>query len=158
MNKRIGYGIIGIIGVISLMLCGYHYSLKSNVKVLDKCPAMGENTVVLNIIESSGSDIVIEGYIEEPEPVLSADMEVCLNNGEDDIYYCIPTEFVEVCTEAEVANLNRTKAGFRARALWNKLVDNGKEWRIFILDRNNGKEKLIATDAIVTKEGEISND
>lgn len=76
---------------------------------------IGNAAVVLEVVEQTGQDIRIEGYIEEEEAVLATEVGVVLRDNITDTYYWIPTEFVEVATEEEVDSKNRKKAGFKGR-------------------------------------------
>lgn len=152
MNKKIGYGIIASMIFLSLALNAYQYVLKTGISAFDeKNYIIGDTKVVLETVECTAEDLKIEGYIEEPESAATVDVEILLNNGSTGIFYCIPTEYVELYAEDEMSEYNRTKVGFRGRILWDKFQDNGEEWQVYIVDRNNEKRELLLTDTIISR-------
>lgn len=152
MNKKIGYGIIVSMIFLALVLCIYQYVLKTRIRVLNEnYYPVGDTKVVLEIVECTVYDLRIEGYIEEEESAATVDVEILLNNGNTEIFYCIPTEYVELYAEDEMSEYNRTKVGFRGRILWDKFQDNGEEWQVYIVDRNNEKRELLLTDTVISR-------
>lgn len=152
MNKKIGYGIIASMVFLMLVLSVYQYVIKTRIRVFNENDyIIGDAKVVLEVIECTAKDLKIEGYIEEPESAATVDVGILLNNVNTGISYCIPTEYVELYEEIERSGDNRTTVGFRGRLLWKKLKDNGEEWRVYIIDRNNKNEVMLITDTVISR-------
>ena len=152
MIKKIAYFIVGTSVVLAIIMSIYLYMEHSQIKIINISEAEFVNDsekITIMSIEENDNSINITGYIDEDESIKTVNVSIIIWDNVSDIYYQIPTEFVEVASEEEVDGLMRQKIGFQGGFAMDRLEGKSDGFILYIYDQNNGVKRLFITNYVL---------
>lgn len=142
MKKKIALCIIIISALIGVLINVFLYKANTEIKEIELSQYTTKKQLVKEVeIKSDNFHLEISGYIEE-EVFINRVKILLILKSQDNKYYSIPTEFIEVSSEEEVENLIRDKVGFYTKINITRQLEKG-DYDLFLLDESDNLNNIV---------------